>query len=376
MKKVMQKEPTRIKEARARLIRLPVNPPATDAVNCFDVQEIILTTLRDESGNSGSGFGYTIGRGGSTVLELLRAELLPRVLGQDSRFITRIGRGLKADINTVSSGCIPLNALASIDVALWDLAGKRLGQPVYQLFGGAKTEVPIYNTDVGWLNRELDEMLELCREALARGFRAVKLKLGKPDAAEDVERVAKVRETVGPHIDIMADANTAWKTDEAIRRLKRLVPYDLVWIEEPIRVHHIQDYQELKKHIDIPIAGGESLSTAADFYEFARLRAFDIFQPDVARVGGLTNAIEICSLANSAGIRVAPHVSPELSLVVAAAVENSFYIEYIPQMEPILKHRIEVKDGVAHAPAAPGTGIPFDEEMLDRYEVKEYALAA
>ena len=365
-------QPWAITEAHAFLVRIPVDPPKGDAIQKFSALELPMLRLRDAEGNGGIGFGYTIGQGGTTILELLRAELLPRLEGQDSRRIGFIHNLLSKSLHALGPGVVLSNALAAIDIALWDLNAKRQQVPLHILLGGAKDRVPVYNTDIGWLSRELDEMVDLSRRAVRRdGFRALKLKVGKPDPREDAERVRKVRKAVGEGIKLMIDANQSWTVDEAARRLKLLEPFNLVWIEEPLLATDIQGYRELGRRTIIPRAGGESLYDPAYFYESIRQGALDILQPDVARVGGITPAMKVCGMAEAANLKVAPHVSPELSLTVAAAVPNSMFIEYIPQMEPVLRHKIRIVDGNAIPPDVPGHGIPFDEEALQRYEVNQ-----
>lgn len=357
-------------EVRSRLIRIPVDPPKGDAIQKFSALELPLVEVMDAAGNSGIGFGYTIGQGGSTILQLLRAELLPKLEGKDSRRISFIHDFLKKSVHALGPGVILSNALAAVDIALWDLNAKRQRIPLHLLLGGAQDAVPVYNTDVGWLSRELREMVELCRRAVKHeGFRALKLKVGKPDWREDVERVAAVRKAVGQDIKLMIDANQSWTVDEALRRLKPLESCDLVWIEEPLLATDVQGYVQLSLHTNIPRAGGESLYDPADFYRNIRQNALDILQPDVARVGGITPAMKVCGMAEAAHLKVAPHVSPELSLTVAAAVPNSMLIEYIPQMEPVLSTRIKIVNGCAIPPDIPGHGIPFNEQALQRYEV-------
>jgi L-alanine-DL-glutamate epimerase-like enolase superfamily enzyme len=359
-----------IREARVRLFRIPVAPPRGDAIQKFSCLEIPFVEITDNAGTTGTGFGYTIGQGGTTIAELLRRELVDKLIGLDSRQVSEIGHTLRQSIHALTPGPIASNALAAIDVALWDLLAKRAGLPLHCLLGGAKREVPVYNTDVGWLDRPIGEMVALCREAVSSGgFRGVKLKVGKPDAEEDRERVAKVREAVGHQTPLMLDANQSWTIEEAIPRLKKLQPYAPLWIEEPLPATDIQGFRELGRHTAIPRAGGESLYSPAVFYEYLRQGALDILQPDVARLGGITPALEVCHLAQSANLRVAPHVSPELSLVVAAAVPNSFYIEYIPQMNPVLQHPLAVENGVAKPSAEPGHGIAFDKRKLEQFEV-------
>ena len=360
-----------ITKAEARLIRVPIDPPRGDAIQKFDALEIPLVTIYDKAGNLGVGFGYTIGTGGTAILELINKELLPHLDGEDSRRISYIGDKLFASIHALTPGCVSSTALAAIDVALWDLAGKRCETPLYILLGGAKDKVPIYNTNVGWLNRPLDEMLELCREAVEKdGFRALKLKVGKDNKYEDEERVGKVRETVGKQTKLMIDANQSWTIDEAVPRLKLLEKFDLVWIEEPLIATDIQGFKKLGFHTQIARAGGESLYSIEYFYQYLREAALDILQPDVARIGGITNAMKVCHLAKAADLRVAPHVSPELSVSVAAAVSNSMFIEYIPQMSPVLKKTVKIKDGCAIPFDAPGHGIEFDADALDKFEEK------
>lgn len=361
----------RIVKTEARLIRVPVEPPRGDAIQKFDALELPMVWLTDGDGRTGVGFGYTIGTGGTTILELLQTELLGWLEGQDARRISFIHEHLYKSIHALTPGCLASTALAAIDIALWDLAGKRNDTPLYILLGGAKEKVLAYNTHVGWLDRPLEEMLELCSQAVRKnGFRALKLKVGKDDPLEDYERVSRVRAAVGAHVKLMIDANQSWTIDEAVRRLPMLEPCNLVWIEEPLLATNIQGFARLGRYTRIPRAGGESLYTPASFYDYVRQGALDILQPDVARIGGITAAMQVCHLAQAADLRVAPHVSPELSVTVAAAVSNSMMIEYIPQMELILKRPVNIEDGFAIPPDAPGHGIEYDEEALNRYEVK------
>ncbi|HEY9788936.1 MAG TPA: mandelate racemase/muconate lactonizing enzyme family protein [Candidatus Obscuribacterales bacterium] len=367
----MNDKPCRISDVGVRLVRVPVNPPRGDAIQQFDALELPLVSISDASGNTGTGFGYTIGTGGTTIVELLKRELIYKLIGQDSRRIEHIHNQLLASIHALTPGCISSAALAAIDVALWDLAGKRTNTPLYILLGGAHDGVPVYNTHVGWLNRPLDEMVELCREAVHRdGFRALKLKVGKSDPFEDVERVAAVRQAVGKNISLMVDANQSWYKDEAIRRARLLEPYDLVWLEEPMPATDVEAHRVLGLHTSIPRAGGESLYSLAYFHAFIRNNGLDILQPDVVRIGGISNALKVCHMAEAAGLRVAPHVSPELSVTVAAAVKNSMFVEYIPQMEPVLKNKVIIENGLARPFDKPGHGIEFNEDALNRLEVK------
>jgi L-alanine-DL-glutamate epimerase-like enolase superfamily enzyme len=215
-------------------------------------------------------------------------------------------------------------------------------------------------------------MVAMTTEAVERdGFTALKLKVGKPDAEEDRERVAKVREAVGRETTLMIDANQSWTIDSAITRIQQLAPYDLYWIEEPLEATDLAGFERLGQHIATARAGGESLYSPAAFHDAVRRQALDILQPDVARVGGITNALTVCHLAAAANLPVAPHVSPELSITVAAAVPNSVFVEYIPQLEAVLKRPLTRRDGYGIPFDTPGHGIEFDPDALERFAVLE-----
>ena len=355
-----------------RLVRIPVDPPRGDAIQQFDALELPVVDVVDARRRHGVGFGYTIGTGGSAIVELLKKELVNELIGKDARAIRAVGDHLRKHIHALTPGCLSSTALAAVDVALWDLAGIRTGTPLHLLLGGARDRVPLYNTHVGWLNRQLDEMVDLAVEAVRRdGFRALKLKVGKRDPEEDVARLAKVREAVGSSVTLMVDANQSWTANEAVSRVRTLQRFDLFWVEEPVEATDIDGYVRLGALTSVARAGGESLYSPAAFHENIRRGALDLLQPDVARVGGITNAMAVCHLAACANLPVAPHVSPELSVAVAAAVPNSVFVEYIPQMEPLLAERLVRDRGDAIPFDAPGHGIRFDPEALERFTVRD-----
>lgn len=367
----MERNECVIEKVVVRHIRIPNDKAYGDAIQKFTALELPMVWITDRSGNTGVGFSYTIGRGGSTVVELLQAELSDQLIGQDSSQIETLMHTLKGSIHSLTPGCLSSLALSAVDVALWDLAAKRARTPLSTYLGGAKKRVAIYNTHVGWLSRPLEEVVELSEQAVRRDqFRALKLKVGKKDPAEDEERVAKVRASVGPEIQLMLDANQSWTLDQAIKRLRAFERYDIVWIEEPLVATDVAGLKALGFHTSIARAGGESLYDLEYFFPNVAERALDILQPDVARIGGITPAMKVCHLAQAANLKVAPHVSPELSVVVACAVENSFFVEFIPQMEPVLKEHLKIQDGYALLSDRPGHGIVFDEAALEKYDVK------
>jgi L-alanine-DL-glutamate epimerase-like enolase superfamily enzyme len=367
----MSAEAYQIAQSSVRLIRLPLERAWGDAIQKFTALELIVATIRSQDGTSGTGFGYTIGTGGASICLLVRDALLPVLEGKDSRRIVGIHEELKSLIHALTPGCISSSALAAVDIALWDLAARRSATPLHILLGGAKEKILAYNTHVGWLNRPLDEMLELSREAVQRdGFRALKIKVGKQEAEEDEQRLARLREELGNNVTLFLDANQSWSRDEAVRRLKRLERFSPSWIEEPLPAGDSAGYRALALHSDIPRAGGESIYSPAEFFAHIRDDELDIVQPDISRIGGITPALRVAAVAEAANIRISPHVSPELSVSIAAALPNSLCVEYIPQMEPLLEFPLRLDKGYALPFEGPGHGIPFSERAMQDFEVE------
>lgn len=359
----------RIANASATLRRIDLPEPRGDAIQSFTALEVVVVEILDSTGTRGTGFATTIGKGGTTILELLRTELLPTLHGKDSQRIARIHKDLSASIHALLPGCLATSALAAIDIALWDLAARRASLPLYEYLGGACDSVPVYNTHVGWLSRPVDELVAMCDEAVNHGgFRAVKLKIGKPFIEEDLERVARVREKIGARAVLLLDANQSWSIDEALRRVPRFEPYGPGWIEEPLLATDLSGLRQLTRHTSIPIAGGESLYDAKYFYEAVACKALQILQPDIVRIGGITPALAVCGLAQAAGLKISPHVFPELSISLAAAIPHSVFIEYIPQLEADLISTLRIEEGRAYPFDTCGHGI---ELRRDDHEPNE-----
>lgn len=356
----------RITRAEAFLVDVPVETPRTDAVQAFLKQETIFVELWTEDGASGLGYSYTIGTGGTAVLALLRDYLLPRVVGEDADSIEALWRRLLFSTRATAVGAITSLALAAVDTALWDRRGRVTGLPLAVLAGGARTRVPVYDTEVGWLHLTVEELAAGAEKAVAGGARGVKMKIGKPSAAEDAERLRAVREAIGPHKDLMVDANQSLTAAEAIRRAVTLAEVDVRWFEEPLPADDVAGHERLARATSVPVAVGESMYSVGQFAEYLGRGAAGIVQPDVARVGGITPWLKIAHLAEAHNVEVCPHFLMELHVSLCGAVPNSLYVEYIPQLRGITTGEIQIEDGEALMPTEPGLGITWDRDAMDR----------
>lgn len=355
----------KIVRAAATLVDLESEIVRFDAIQQFTKQETVLVTLETDDGLTGTGYSYTIGTGGRATLALLRADLLHRLIGEDARQVERLWQKLFWGTHGTAVGAITSLALAAVDIALWDLRCKAAGQPLWLLAGGYRDRVPLYDTEGGWLNIPIDEIVAEARASVARGWPGVKIKVGKSDPMEDVERLKAVREAIGPRIDLMVDANQSFTYAEAKRRAHLFEPLNLFWFEEPMPAEDMTGHVHLARSTSIPVAVGESIYSLSHFREYLAAGACGIVQVDVARIGGITPWLKTAHLAESFNVKVAPHFLMELHVSLAAAVPNALYVEHIPQLGRLTTRGMEIVDGHALAPMEPGVGIAWDFDAIE-----------
>lgn len=359
----------RITHAEAYLIDIAVERVRTDAVQSFVKQETIVVDITVDDGGTGTGYSYTIGSGGRAVLALLRDSLLPRLPGADPRRVEAIWLDLFAANRSTTVGVVTSLALAAIDTALWDWRCKAAGLPLWVYAGGAKDAIPLYDTEGGWLHLSVEELVAGALASQSAGWPGVKIKVGRSPVA-DAERLGAVRAAVGADFDIMLDANQSLTAPEALRRARLLEPYDPYWFEEPMPADDIAGHTALVAGTSIPVAVGESLYSVTQFAQYVTQRAAGIVQVDVARVGGITPWLKVAHLAQAHNLVVCPHFLMELHVSLCCAVPNSRYLEHIPQLRAITTSEIEVRDGAALAPTAPGLGIDWDRDAMDDRRVQ------
>ena len=354
----------RISEVSTYLYKLPPHRPIVDAIQEFRFMEAICIRVRAD-GKEGFGLTYTIGRGGQAVKNLLDSEFVPRLLGEDALDTERIWEKFWHELHWIGRQGIFSLALSAVDIALWDLKAVALNQPLYELLGAGRKAMPTYNTDVGWLNHSKDQLVQEVQRAVEQGFQAVKVKVGKAERWEDIERLEAVRQVLGSRRRLMVDANMRWTAAEAIARADAFEEFDIYWLEEPIEADDVYGHEQLARHTTIPVAIGESLYNRYAFKEYALRGAAAILQPDVARVGGITEWLRIARMAHSLGLSIAPHFLMELHIHLACATPNALFVEYIPFLERFVEKPLELKDGLLHAPDVEGHGLRFNEKATE-----------
>ncbi len=345
-------------------VDIPPKVKRTDAIQSFVTQETVMVTVRCNDGSAGTGYTYTIGTGGSSIVALLRDHLAPRLIGRDPQQYEAIWRDLFFHTHATAVGAITSLALAAVDTALWDRNARAAGLPLWRLAGGAQARVPVYTTEGGWLHIEPAQLVEQTLAAKAEGFLGAKIKVGKPHVAQDIARLTAVREAVGADFELMVDANQCFTLAEAIRRAHQYAPLDLAWFEEPMPAEHVRAHAQLLASTSVPVAVGESMYHLSQFGEYIQQGACSIVQADVARVGGITPWLKIAHLAEAHNIPICPHFLMELHVSLCAAVPNARWVEYIPQLDDLTTSRLVIEAGHALAPETPGLGIEWDAGQL------------
>ena len=268
------------------MVDLPPKVVRTDAIQSFVTQETPLVTVTTADGASGTGYSYTIGTGGSSVLALLRDHLAPQLIGRDPAMVEQIWKDLFFHTHATAVGAITSLALAAIDTALWDLRCRVAGLPLHRMAGGAQDRLPLYTTKGGWLHLAPEALVEDALSVQQQGFQGCKIKIGRPSVAEDCARLGAVREAVGDSFQIMVDANQTFTVPEAIRRARHYEAFDLGWLEEPLSAEDLGGHVRLSRSTSLPIAVGESIYHPSHFREYLQRDACSIAQADVARIGG------------------------------------------------------------------------------------------
>ena len=354
----------KITRVEALMVNLVPKVKRTDAIQSFVSQETPIIRIYDADGAVGTGYSYTIGTGGPSIMKLIELTLAPALIGREAAEIERIWRDLLFITHATSVGAITSLALAAIDTALWDLKCHKANEPLFRMAGGAQERIPLYTTEGGWLHIETAALVDDALKAKALGFGGSKIKIGRPHVSEDVARVEAVRKAVGPAFEIMTDANQRFTVDEAIRRARCLTPLDIAWIEEPLTADDLMGHVRLSQSTTLPVAVGESIYSPLHFREYLQQGACSIVQVDVARIGGITPWLKVAHLAECFNVPVCPHFLMELHVSLCAAIPNARWVEYIPQLDSLTTEPMRIEKGHAIPSAEPGLGIAWDFDAI------------
>jgi L-alanine-DL-glutamate epimerase-like enolase superfamily enzyme len=356
-----------IQSVQTRHYQIPLPTRLSDSTH-GEITHFTLVTaqVRTDDGLEGLGYTYTVGKtGGAAIQTLIRDDLASLLAGQDPRRIEHLWRRMWWGLHYVGRGGLASFAIAAVDIALWDLKGRLAGEPLWRLLGGYSPRVKVYAGGID-LQHPLEDLLDETCHNLDRGFRAIKIKVGRDRLAEDVARVAAVRELLGPEVPLMVDANMRWSVEQAIRAARALAPYDVYWLEEPAIPDDVEGHARIAHEGGLPIATGENMHTLYEFQKMIAAGGVAFPEPDMTNLGGITPWLKVAHLAEAHNLPVTSHGVHDLHVHCLAAVPNASYLEaHGFGLERYMRQPLQIQEGYAMASDRSGHGVELDWGALE-----------
>lgn len=347
--------------------RIPLPEVLTDSTHgAMTHFELVTCRLRDAEGAEGVGYTYTVGRNGGAAHDILAREIAELAMGHEADAIEALWQHLWWGLHYGGRGGPAVLAQSAIDIALWDLKARRANLPLWRLLGGYDPRVPCY---AGGIDLELDAkaLIRQTEGNLARGFRAIKMKVGRPRLSEDVAKLAAMRAHLGEGFPLMVDANMRWTADVAIRAARAFAPHNPTWLEEPVVPEDVAGHARVLREGGVPIATGENLRSLWDFQALIAAGGVSYPEPDVTNCGGVTAFMKIAHLAEAHHLPLTSHGAHDVTVQLLAACPNRFYLEaHGFGLDRFIEQPLLIEEGMAVAPDRPGHGIGFDWAGLER----------
>ncbi len=341
-----------------------------DSTRNVETIGFVVVQVNTDRGIQGMGVTYHE-VGGEAIRDFIKYAVEPKLIGRNPFETEVLYEEFFHYMRGVGRKGLAFCAYSAVDIAMWDLKGKALDMPLFRLLGGNNHKVPVYASG-GWTSYSMEELVNEAKMMVNKGYKKIKLKVGVEggrNLAEDVKRVAAVREAIGPDIGFMLDANNVWRSAEAIRFANRVREYDIEFFEEPVFADDIPGLAEFKRGTDIPLATGEHEYTRYGVRDLLMNHAVDILQCDVTRVGGYTEMLRIMSMSQAYNKAFAPHGMEHMHMHLVAVAPNGLYLEKLFMFEEVVKkvflNAPEPEDGIMTIPDKPGLGLELNKDYIE-----------
>ena len=362
----MRIDKLKIRSIRVRAVAAPMKRPLAASISTLTVAPLLLIDLQTDGGIVGRSYLFAMGKHNLAPIAAL-LEAMAGMLKGDALAPFDIEKKLRAKYALLGVHNIVLIAMSGIDMAAWDALGQALGQPLVRLLGATPRPIPAYNSK-GLGIQKTKELIVEAEELVNEGFNAVKLRLGRSSAAEDLQAIKAVKKAIGPRVTLMVDFNQALSVAEALKRGRMIDAEGGVdWIEEPIRADDFSGCSLIRKEIQTPVQIGENFMGPEQMAQALAAGACDYVMPDAQRIGGVTGWMRAAALAQGAGIEMSSHLFPEVSCHLLAATPTCHWLEFVDWADPILEDPVQLKDGHAVIPDRPGVGIKWNEKAVKRF---------
>jgi mandelate racemase len=364
----MKTEKLKVRAVRARPVAAPMKRPLATSSGAVNVAPLLLIDLETDAGITGRSYLFAIAPDNLRPLEALVSAMGRLVEGEPVAPFD-LERKLRGKYALLGVHNVVLFAIAGIDMAAWDVLGQALGQPLVRLLGGVPRPIPAYNSK-GLGIMPVKPLVKEATALVAEGFTAVKLRLGRPRAEDDLDAVRAVKKAIGPRVTLMVDFNQGLTVSEAVKRGRMLDEEGgLCWIEEPVRADDFEGCARVAREVATPIQIGENFMGPEQMAQALAARCCDFVMPDVQRIGGVTGWLRAAALAQGAGLEMSSHLFPEASCHLLAVTPTAHWLEFVDWADPVLQEPAGLRDGHVVVPDRPGLGIAWDETAVARYAV-------
>jgi L-alanine-DL-glutamate epimerase-like enolase superfamily enzyme len=349
-------------------LSVPLPRPVRTARHDHAHADTVAVEMRTDAGLVGAGYCFAFGARRARALAELVEDLAELYVGHAPAPPARHAAAWRA-LNFIGHAGPPLMALAALDTACWDLAARAAGLPLFRYLGGDRTCVPTYASSGLWIDYSVDALLKEAEAFRAAGYRAMKLRVGRANPEEDVERVRILRDALGGDAALLADANQGWDEATALRVGRRLQDYDLYWLEEPVSYDDLAGCARIAAALDMRIATGETDYGSAAMKRHLEARAADVLMPDLQRMGGPTEFLRAATLCHAWQQPVSSHLFTETSAHLLAAAPNALILEHMAWWEPLFTAPTTIEAGCVVLSEQPGIGVELSQAALNRYKV-------